>query len=193
MIIPNEDKGLGKRRHAMPQIKDFDAFIKDLEDNGIAVETLSIPPGELKPTQGNFNEQKVKGMIENGSWSSKPIVSSDDDFVLDGHHRWLSAAQVNKPIRSRVIGMPIEELLDFVKGKPYVETRDLNESKATDLQRIQDYYARIARTDGGQVLADVLNRVNTLRQLVQDNPDSVRKSRAMISQYLNKIEELIRG
>lgn len=129
MHIPNQDAGKNRRRHAMPQIADFDAFLKDLDDNFITYTTMKIDPEELTPTQGNFNEEKVARLVADfDKIKNKPIVSSDDDFVLDGHHRWLAAAQKKKPIASRVIGLGIDDLLDFVKGKPYIETRGLNES-----------------------------------------------------------------
>lgn len=129
MIIPNEKKGMNKRRHVMPQISDFELMAKDLEKAGIAIVTVAVPASELIPTQGNFSEQKVKGMIESGKWMTKPIITSDDDYILDGHHRWLAAAQLKKAIKCRVVDMKIDALLDFVKGKPYVRTKTLHENR----------------------------------------------------------------
>ncbi|ASD50458.1 hypothetical protein FDI24_gp176 [Acidovorax phage ACP17] len=190
MHIPNEDNGMGKRRHAMPQIKDFDAFMKDLEANDIAVVTISVDPEELKPTQGNFNEAKVKAMLADKSWSKNPIVSSDDDFVLDGHHRWLAAANAKQFIKSRVVDLPIDELLDFVKGKPYVETKALHEDMRDNLSRIQDYYARIGRGEGGESLVKMLTQVNSVREAVQSNHPDVKKNRAVIMRKLQEVMSL---
>lgn len=143
MHIPNEDAGKGRMRHAMPQIADFEAFLKDLDDNYIAYSTMEIDPEELTPTQGNFKEEKVDRIA--AEWgknkNAKPIVTSDDDYVLDGHHRWLAAAKLKMPIMSRVIGLGIDDLLDFVKGKPYIEKRGLHES--VEFKRVAEYAKRI--------------------------------------------------
>ncbi|AKO61701.1 hypothetical protein CPT_Mendera_053 [Stenotrophomonas phage Mendera] len=129
MIIPNEGQGLNKKRHLMPQISDYNAFIADLESEGVDVTTVMIKASRLTPTQSNFNEDKVNRMIEDESWKRGAIVSSKDDCVLDGHHRWLAAAQDDSSIRTRRIGMNIEDLLAFVKDKSYVEYKKINEAR----------------------------------------------------------------
>lgn len=192
MKIPNEDKSLNKRRHAMPQISDFDAFVADLDDSGHAIVTLKVDPNELIPTQGNFNEEKVKGMVREGTWNAKPIISSDDDYVLDGHHRWLSAVMAGKDIQTRVVDMNIEDLLAFVKDKPYVKTKSINEDMSTQLRQVQDYYSRVAKGEGGHQYAQTLNRVVQLRQLLEANKDATIKKRAQIVRFIEQIEELVR-
>ena len=107
MIIPNEDKGMGKRRHAMPQLTDFTAFKKDLDDNDIALVDIRIPADELTPTQGNFNEEKVEFLRKQKN-KGKPIITSNDDYVIDGHHRWLAAAQDHGEVDCRVVDMTAE-------------------------------------------------------------------------------------
>ena len=123
MIIPNEDKGLGKRRHAMPQLTDFTAFKKDLDDNDIALVDIRIPADELTPTQGNFNEEKVEFLRKQKN-KGKPIITSNDDYVIDGHHRWLAAAQDHGEVDCRVVDMTAEELFrDLATRLPARETR----------------------------------------------------------------------
>lgn len=195
MHIPNEDAGLGKRRHAMPQIKDYDAFVEDLSDEGVAVTTIDIDPEELKPTQGNFNAEKVAAMVKDGSWKKNAIVTSDDDFVLDGHHRWLAAAQVHKDIKCRVVDMNLEDLLKFVKGKPYVETKTIDESAATQaaaLARVQDYYTRVARGEGGTQFANLLTAMSNMREAAQANMEPAVRNRQQILVLIGKIEALLR-
>lgn len=196
MNVPNRTRGLNKRRHAMPQISDFDKFSKDLEKNEIQVITLSVEPRELAPTQGNFNEDKVKTLIQSGAWNKKPIISSNDDFVVDGHHRWLAAVELKKKIETRVIDLPIDDLLKFLKGKPYVKSKTINEDVVTEamsdtLSRVQSYYSRVAKGEGGERFASVLNRASAIRQLIQDNKDSVSKKRNQILNMFDKIEAMI--
>lgn len=195
--IPNKKDSLGKARHAMPQITDFQAFIDDLDNEGIPVVTISINPKELTPTQGQFNEEKVDYLKKSGKWKDKPIISSDDDYILDGHHRWLAAHSLGEKIESRVIGLPIDELLDFVKDKPYVtkkklhEGKKMNESMSNTLETVNKYYNRVAKREGGTVYADILNDFTKLRELLQANPEKTLKNKASILLYISKITDLI--
>lgn len=125
--IPNVEDGKGKMRHTMPQLTKFDDFIADLEENGIETEVRTLGPWELSPTQGNFNEEKVDFLINEKKWDAKPIITSNDDYVIDGHHRWLAAAKLGKDIKSRVIDMKCDDLLCFLKDKPYIETKKISE------------------------------------------------------------------
>lgn len=128
LIVPNEGASLNKKRHTMPQLKEFDEFKADLEANGINISApKSIKPDGLKPTQNNFNEEKVKDMVEAGTWDSKPIIVSSDNHVVDGHHRWLAAIESKENIDVCVVDMAIEDLLDFLKGKEYVVKNTINQ------------------------------------------------------------------
>lgn len=125
--VPNLDDGMGKKRHTLPQLSQFDKFMDDLDANGIDTEVRTLAPHKLTPTQSNFNEEKVDFLISEKKWDSKPIITSADDYVIDGHHRWLAAAKLGKDIQSRVIDMNAEDLLAFLKDKPYVETKKISE------------------------------------------------------------------
>ncbi|USV40833.1 hypothetical protein [Xanthomonas phage BUDD] len=125
--VPNAKDGKGKMRHGMPQLTQFDAFMDDLKANDIGTEVKSLSPWKLTPTQGNFNEEKVDFLIDQKKWDAKPIITSADGYVVDGHHRWLAAAKLGKDVQSRVIGMNCDDLLKFLKGKSYVETKTINE------------------------------------------------------------------
>jgi len=125
--VPNAEDGKGKMRHTMPQLSQFDAFMADLNKAGIESEVRQIDPGVLTPTQGNFSEDKVDFLINEKKWDAKPIITSNDDYVIDGHHRWLAAVKLGKNIKSRVIDMTADDLLAFLKNKPYVETKKISE------------------------------------------------------------------
>lgn len=125
--VPNIEDGKGKMRHAMPQLSKFDDFMEDLNKAGIKTEVRTLSPWKLTPTQGNFNEEKVEYLINEKKWDAKPIITSADDYVVDGHHRWLAAAKLGKDIKSRVVDMKCDDLLAFLKDKPYVETKKISE------------------------------------------------------------------
>lgn len=124
--IPNIGKSLGKMRHGMPQLGKFDSFLADLKKNNVKSSVQEIEPKKLIPTQKNFNQDKVDSLKAEG-WDNKPIISSKDNYVVDGHHRWLAAHQKGQKIKSRVIDMNCEDLLDFLDGKKYVEKKKINE------------------------------------------------------------------
>lgn len=127
MRVPNIHKSLGRLRHGMPQLGKFDDFMADLKKNKVKSTLETIEPKKLIPTQKNFNQEKVDKMIADGGWDKKPIISSKDNYVVDGHHRWLAAHQSKKKVQSRVIDMNAEDLLDFLDGKEYVEKKKINE------------------------------------------------------------------
>lgn len=128
--VPNINKSLGKLRHGMPQLSNFDQFAADLKANDIELGTDNVRPDSLTPTQRNFNQDKVDALITSGKWNDKPIIVSLDNFVIDGHHRWLAAHQLHKPIKVRRVHMKAEDLLEFLKGKKYVLRKAINESAA---------------------------------------------------------------
>lgn len=124
--IPNLDDGLGKNRYHLPQLTNFDAFHKDLTDSGHQLGHDYVVPKTLTPTQKHFNQEKVDKLKANG-WGDKGIIVSKDNYVIDGHHRWLAAHQKGEKIKARVTSLKCDELLDFLKGKDYVEKKTLDE------------------------------------------------------------------
>lgn len=126
--VPNLEDGVGKRRVDLPQLTDFHSFSKDLDESGIKMTTNVAKPSTLTPTQKHFNQEKVES-LKGGGWDAKPIIVSNDDYVIDGHHRWLAAHQLDKDIRVQRVDMKCQDLLAFVKGKPYTENKTLKEER----------------------------------------------------------------
>jgi hypothetical protein len=126
---PVHEEALGgeKRRVDMPQLTNFDAFHKDLTDSGHQLGHEYLKPDTLEPMQKHFNQEKVDKLKQEG-WGDKAIIVSADNHVIDGHHRWVAAKQMGTKIKARVASLKSDELLDFVKGKPYVETKKLDEA-----------------------------------------------------------------
>lgn len=107
----------GLPRSQMPQLKDIEQFKNYLTQLGI---TYSEDVGSMslyKPTQVEFDEYKVRNI--NLEWRrnpdsaqhTKPVILSDDDFVLDGHHRYFAAIRANQPIKYIQVSLPINKLL----------------------------------------------------------------------------------
>ena len=116
---------LGIKRKKMPQIneavmKDYLKFIK--KSSKVSKRKVSV--NTLKSTQ---NEISLNVIRERQSTYSKrkkiaPIIVSNDNYILDGHHRWATLRDCNmypkicnhKPslkIDAYKIDMPIKKLL----------------------------------------------------------------------------------
>lgn len=130
-----------KRRIDMPQLTDFHAFKKDLEDAGHKMSDASRKPEHLEPSQKHFNQEKVDRLIASGSHKDKPIIVSKDDKIIDGHHRWEACRQAGCEVKTRQTSLKADELFDFVKGKPYVEKKGLNESVSATSEALKKAFA----------------------------------------------------
>jgi hypothetical protein len=127
LAVPNIEDGKAKRRVDLPQLSDFGAFKNDLSSNGISMKPIMVDPRHLTPTQKHFNEEKVAALKESG-WDKHPIIVSNCNHVIDGHHRWLAAHQLGEKIAAQQVGMDVDSLLEFCKDKPYVQRKKLSES-----------------------------------------------------------------
>ncbi len=105
--------GMTFSRDLMPQIGAAKSFIKYLNDNEIQTEKSNIDPNKLKSSQMDFNMDKVQSMRR--SKSIDPIIVSQDDHVLDGHHRWLASKMDNKLVNAIICKAPIIDLVNIAK------------------------------------------------------------------------------
>jgi hypothetical protein len=122
--IPNFEKSLGMNMATNMNLADYTKMVKDLSDHGIAIHSVDTDPAELAPTQRNFDWNKVNRLID-GKLYVHPIITSQDGYVIDGHHRWLAAVKDGAPIiAARQIQMPAAEALDWLKDKQYPRNKD---------------------------------------------------------------------
>lgn len=78
-------------REKMPQISDFEkmGFVDWLEEQGILVQFVDIPVALLRSVQNKIDLKKVERLMAKPT--AKAIIVSKDNFVIDGHHRWVAA------------------------------------------------------------------------------------------------------
>jgi hypothetical protein len=83
----------------LPQVSaPFVYVLKGLDDHGVPYENVSVPLSDLKPLQGIVDYDKVNSMvnsISSGEDSLKTIWVSQDNDILDGHHRYVAAMKMN--------------------------------------------------------------------------------------------------
>ena len=99
---------MGKTRDTMPQMDEDQTkgFIKFLQGKGYTVKEEEQYASHLRATQNELNGVKIAGIAkairENQFDPTKTrTVISDDDYVLDGHHRW--AAKVGNDSHDNIL------------------------------------------------------------------------------------------
>lgn len=125
---PTPSATLGIPRKEMPQVDS--AQVQDfLKWSGFKHKTIQkFNPRILKSTQRDFNPEKIFGMMGNEKALVKPIMVSSDNYVVDGHHRWLAA--VNKSVDMPIIRIEasIVEILAKIRSYPKVYSKTIGES-----------------------------------------------------------------
>lgn len=110
----------------LPQMNSDLQYVKnELEKQGVKHGIVRVAPRELIPLQTNVKKSKVdyfKEMVDSNT-QFEPIYVSDDNHILDGHHR--AYALMNEP---RVVGVDCLKL--------YMDQKDA----ARVLNKIQDKY-----------------------------------------------------
>jgi len=103
--------GIGISREDMPQIPraKFNDFLRYLSSYGVQYTFRKLPADSLKPSQVFIDSDKIG--IER-SKVNKPIVVSNDYFILDGHHGWASNYGLNV-VDCMIIDLPISDLIQM--------------------------------------------------------------------------------
>lgn len=117
-------------RKELPQLSDFEAFKADLEAHGHTLLARRRKTSELTPTQKHFNQEKVDKLRADRAYRLKDIIITADDFIADGHHRWVAAEQEGEDIGTKQVSLTFDELMEFLEGKAYVVNKNLNEVQA---------------------------------------------------------------
>lgn len=104
-LLPQFDrsKSLGIPRVEMPQIDEqyLEEFQQRLQTAGHAVHFETTDPSNLTATQNELDGRQVGGMLgatRKGELDlvDNPIWTSQDDHILDGHHRWAVASAISQ-------------------------------------------------------------------------------------------------
>jgi|AntDeeMinimDraft_5_1070356.scaffolds.fasta_scaffold26318_2 hypothetical protein len=112
-------------RDNMPQIKNVKDYVNFIERQGIRVDSGNMMVYMFRPTQINFEQEKVdriKADVGDDTSTMTPIVVSEDGFVLDGHHRYFAARQMDISIPVITVNLPINKLLKLTNE--YLEYSD---------------------------------------------------------------------
>jgi len=111
---------LGISRKYMPQflkqedVKRFRKFIK--KAYGIKSSNSTRRARDLRPSQREISRKRIKNMIEKEEVLKKvlvPLIISNDNYIVDGHHRWAAyrMKMPDKRLPVVVFEAPIKDVL----------------------------------------------------------------------------------
>ena len=115
---------LGIARKDMPQIrkKHYPEFFEELKKENIDYRIEEINPRDYKPTQSYINLERITEIEEAPAYNKKKsILVSNDNYVLDGHHRWYYKRKINDTIPAIIVDLPIRELIERARKFSAVE------------------------------------------------------------------------
>ena len=109
-------------RPVMPQVdeKFYPELFKFASERGICIRSATIDPAEkLRPHQ-HIDKLKAKHMGDvEPAVLAKPILTSRDDFILDGNHRWLAHVMNKLPVPVYELALEFEEAIRFLFEFPH--------------------------------------------------------------------------
>lgn len=136
IVKPHPDDTLGVPRRHMPQIdeKHYEDLFKYIYRNGGKITKEKVDPANLMSTQSEFSDKGVEAAMTNGKMN-KPIIISSDNYVLDGHHRWLAAKNAKiHDITAFKINLPAKEGLSLLINFPQTTFKDIHEAFNSPLE-----------------------------------------------------------
>mgnify|MGYP003631952609 CR=1 FL=1 len=128
---PRPEDTLGVSRADMPQIhaSHYPELFNYLKQHGASISKGSVAATELKAVQGEFSDAGVEKMMRKGGVTAdgtkKPLIVSADNYIIDGHHRWLAAYNLEEEVPIIKFGLPVKELLQLVKDFKHTTYRGI--------------------------------------------------------------------
>jgi len=128
IILP--PMGLNISRNMMPQLGHKEGFLSNLKKHGITYKNVHVQPKYLRASQGEFNHDTIHSLINDGEKGAKSaVVISKDNYVIDGHHRWIADFNKNKLTQAIRVDLPALELIKLAKTfktTHYKDVTDIN-------------------------------------------------------------------
>ena len=137
IFIPGPN--LNVPRAQMPQIQSklVGEFLSYLRENGVEVWKDKVPADQLRPIQADINSPKVVSMMRRTDLETgNPPIVSADNYILDGHHRWLALLNVSRMQGQPGYPMPVwradtdmRSLLNLAKSWPKIGYKTIDQMK----------------------------------------------------------------
>lgn len=172
IVKPDSVDTKGMKRVEMPQIhkNDYNEFIDYLKDNGAEFTKQTMPAKQLKATQGEFSDAGVMKQIDKQMRGEprKPVIASQDNYIIDGHHRWLVAWNTGDSIDVFKVSINADKLLKLVKEFPKTTYKDIYTEDLYDFDKEQPMKSTVAVPGYGTMSIDSLmtNLVQSVTELL---------------------------
>ena len=156
----------------MPQIhkNDYNEFIDYLKDNGAEFSKQTMPAQQLKATQGEFSDKGVMKQVDKQMRGEprKPVIASQDNYIIDGHHRWLVAWNTKDSVDVFKVNINADKLLKLVKDFPKTTYKDIYTEDLYDFNKDEPMKSTVAVPGYGTMSIDGLmtNLVQSVTELL---------------------------
>lgn len=131
---PHPKDTLGIKRADMPQVHrdHYPELLDYLTSHGGNFKNSTVHASELKPVQSEFSDAGVEKMMQKKGVTSdgkdkKPLIVSSDYYIIDGHHRWLAAYNMDETVPIMQISLPVKKLFQLVKDFKHTTYKDIHE------------------------------------------------------------------
>tara|TARA_B100000900_G_scaffold106039_1_gene88100 strand:+ start:720 stop:1715 length:996 start_codon:yes stop_codon:yes gene_type:complete len=162
IVEPDTKDTKGIKRAEMPQVatKDYPEFIEYLKDNGADFTKQVMPANQLRATQGEFSKDGVEKQLNKMQKGKpkKPVIASQDNYIIDGHHRWLVAMNTRDSVEVFKIDIDADELLDLVRKFPKVTYKDIYTEELYDFNKDEPNKSIVAVPGYGTMSIDGLTK-----------------------------------
>jgi len=170
IVEPDSKDTKGIKRSEMPQVatKDYPEFIDYLKANGADFTKQVMPANQLRATQGEFSKDGVERQLAKmqAGTPKKPVIASQDNYIIDGHHRWLVAMNTRDSVEVFKIDIDADELLDLVRKFPKVTYKDIYTEELYDFNKDEPNKSIVAVPGYGTMSIDGLTK-NVIDQATQ--------------------------
>jgi hypothetical protein len=128
---PKPEDTLGVKRHEMPQVhaQHYPELFDYLADNGATMKKGEIAATKLRAVQSEFSDEGVEKMMRKGGitgdGTKKPLIVSSDNYIIDGHHRWLAAYNNQETVPIIKFSIPVKKLLELVRDFKHTTYKDI--------------------------------------------------------------------
>lgn len=129
--LPKKSETCGISRVDMPQVKldDLRSLKMYLTKTNVGYVEENIDPEDLIATQKEFNIDKVNSILKDFKEDSDPILISKDNYILDGHHRWLAFKKKEVDIPVLRIQKDLDKAMFLLAEYPKTFNKEIHESK----------------------------------------------------------------
>lgn len=127
---------LGYKREDMPQVDSENVadFVLHFNDK-VGVTKVTRKLSKLKPAQQEIDEDKVYDFLGKHFSDEKPSTSkyiiSNDNYLLDGHHRWAAALELSKDdteVDCYRVNLPAKELIRQAGKLKMTKKKDIEDN-----------------------------------------------------------------